>query len=77
MQGLFRYSPSTSLGVKVEARVARMSYGMKYSPTFVEGVHDERDRFWCPLNGEDRAAGQFQWFLEAVRKQEDHLVTHH
>ena len=69
MQGLFRYSPSNGLGVEVEARLARMSYGVKNSPTFVERVHDERDKYWCPVNEEYRAADQFEWFLEAVRKQ--------
>uniref|UniRef100_A0A0D2XA94 Heat shock 70 kDa protein 12B n=1 Tax=Fusarium oxysporum (strain Fo5176) TaxID=660025 RepID=A0A0D2XA94_FUSOF len=51
VQGLVRHNPSTNLGVDVETRVARMSYGIMYGSPFIEGYHNEADKTWS--HGED------------------------
>ncbi|KAI1065452.1 hypothetical protein LB507_000129 [Fusarium sp. FIESC RH6] len=64
VQGLFRHSPSASFGMSVEARVARMSYGVVYTTKFIEGKHDERDRGWNSRYQGYMAGNQIEWFLK-------------
>ncbi|CAJ0545661.1 Ff.00g091340.m01.CDS01 [Fusarium sp. VM40] len=64
VQGLLQHNPSSNLAVNVEARIARMSYGVGYSTPFVEGEHDVRDRLWDEQDHIFRANNQMQWFLK-------------
>ncbi|RYC84381.1 hypothetical protein BFJ63_vAg12749 [Fusarium oxysporum f. sp. narcissi] len=63
VQGLVRHNPSTNLGVDVETRVARMSYGIMYSSPFIEGYHNETDKTWSHVNQNYRVNRQMAWFL--------------
>ena len=49
---------------KVESRIARACYGLSYNSSWVEGVHDPRDKFWHPIEGCYRARDQMRWFLK-------------
>ncbi|SPJ83949.1 related to hsp70 protein [Fusarium torulosum] len=64
VQGLLQHSPSSSLGVNVEARIARMSYGIIFSPRFVESEHDVRDKIWDWRDHMFKAKDQMEWFLK-------------
>ncbi|KAJ4131118.1 hypothetical protein NW768_006660 [Fusarium equiseti] len=77
VQGLFRHSPSASLGVNVEARVARMSYGISYCTKFIEGKHDERDKIWCFGEREFKARNQIEWFLKEGDDISEKRSVHH
>ncbi|KAF5575134.1 hypothetical protein FPANT_11463 [Fusarium pseudoanthophilum] len=78
VQGLVRHSPLAKLGVNVEARVARMSYGIKYRTRFIEGLHDEADKEWCYKHQHYRAQNQMEWFLiEGEDVSEKRSVGHH
>ncbi|KAF5589279.1 uncharacterized protein FSUBG_11191 [Fusarium subglutinans] len=63
VQGLVRHNPFANLGVEVEARVARMSYGIKYTTLFIEGHHKEADKTWSHVYQHYRAKNQIAWFL--------------
>lgn len=67
MQGLLRHDPSLSVGLNVEARVARMSYGVKYRTPFIAGKHRKVDKVWDDDEQEYQAHNQMQWFLKEVR----------
>ncbi|KAF4966771.1 hypothetical protein FSARC_5588 [Fusarium sarcochroum] len=64
IHGLTRQSLYPSIGIKIEARVARKSYGTDFDLPFVEGTHDERDRRWNEINQEYQATRQMHWFLK-------------
>lgn len=68
MQGLLKHNPSSGLGVVVEARVARMSYGVKYFTPFIAGKHKKKDKFWCGREKAHKANNQMDWFLKEVSK---------
>ncbi|KAK2937323.1 hypothetical protein FoTM2_000541 [Fusarium oxysporum f. sp. vasinfectum] len=61
VQGLVRHNPSANLGVDVETRVARMSYGIVYSSPFIEGYHNEADKTWSHVHQNYRANRQMAW----------------
>ncbi|KAI1268069.1 hypothetical protein F5Y18DRAFT_442467 [Xylariaceae sp. FL1019] len=50
--------------VRVQSRVARLSYGMTYHAHWDEAVHDLRDKFLCPTTGSWFARDQLQWFVK-------------
>ncbi|KAK1752574.1 hypothetical protein QBC47DRAFT_404895 [Echria macrotheca] len=50
--------------VKVQSRIARACYGIVYSTPWREGVHDPRDKYWCPIRGRYEANNQCSWFLK-------------
>lgn len=52
----------------VESRVARMSYGVRYSTPFLHGKHKKKDQYWCDKEKWLKADNQMQWFLEQVSK---------
>ncbi|KAF5713871.1 hypothetical protein FMUND_7702 [Fusarium mundagurra] len=64
VQGLVRHNPLANLGVEVETRVARMSYGIKCRTPFVEGHHNEADKLWSHVYQNYRAENQMAWFLK-------------
>ncbi|KAF4995123.1 hypothetical protein FDECE_12894 [Fusarium decemcellulare] len=63
VQGLTTLNMSPTLGVKVEERVARMSYGTDYATDFVPRVHRKEDRYWSETRQKYQAGGQMHWFL--------------
>ncbi|KAF4449449.1 hypothetical protein F53441_7311 [Fusarium austroafricanum] len=63
VQGLARHDPTSSLGMSVQARVARMSYGINSTTTFTPGVHAEQDKRWCVKKEAYQAYNQMVWFL--------------
>ncbi|KAJ3530223.1 hypothetical protein NM208_g9420 [Fusarium decemcellulare] len=63
VQGLTSHHLSPSIGVNVKARIARMSYGIKYTTRFDPKVHDIRDRHWSEDEQEFQAKNQMKWFL--------------
>ena len=50
----------------IASRVARMSYGVRYKCTFIEGIHDACDKVWDMKELEYKADNQMRWFLEEV-----------
>ncbi|KAI7771308.1 hypothetical protein ACKAV7_001283 [Fusarium commune] len=77
VQGLVQRNPSANLGVKVEARVARMSYGIMYGTPFIEGQHNEADKTWSHVYHGYRANRQIAWFLkEGEDVSEKRSVSH-
>ncbi|KHO00120.1 Heat shock protein Hsp70 [Metarhizium album ARSEF 1941] len=49
--------------VKVDTRVARMSYGVEISEPFNHEIHSYKDWFIDPCTLEQEAANQMQWFI--------------
>jgi ABC-type uncharacterized transport system ATPase subunit len=70
VQGLLQHNPSSGLGVNVEARIARMSYGINFQTPFVWGKHDVRDKVWDDREQQFKAQNQMEWFLKEVRVQQ-------
>ncbi|KAF4416404.1 hypothetical protein FACUT_12593 [Fusarium acutatum] len=64
VQGLLRHDASLSLGLNVEARVARMSYGIKYPIAFIAGKHKKVNKVWINDEQQHHADNQMQWFLK-------------
>ncbi|KAL6919654.1 hypothetical protein FSHL1_003633 [Fusarium sambucinum] len=64
VQGLLRHNPSSGLGVVVESRIARMSYGVMYRTPFVPGKHKKKDQVWCAMEQQWMANNQMEWFLQ-------------
>ncbi|KAF5626264.1 Hsp70 chaperone protein [Fusarium tjaetaba] len=60
VQGLLRHDPSLSVGLNVEARVARMSYGVKYSTPFIVGKHKKVDKYWDEDEQQHKAGSAVQ-----------------
>ncbi|RGP68404.1 hypothetical protein FSPOR_5283 [Fusarium sporotrichioides] len=77
VQGLLRHNPSSSLGVLVESRVARMSYGVGYRTSFIQGKHKTVDRVWCDKEKEWFANNQMKWFLEEGDDISEKRSLHH
>ncbi|KAH7197175.1 uncharacterized protein B0J16DRAFT_377627 [Fusarium flagelliforme] len=63
IQGLIQQGLTTTLGMTIASRVARMSYGVKYCTPFIEGRRDARDKFWDEKTLEYKADNQMEWFL--------------
>ncbi|KAF5693353.1 Hsp70 chaperone protein [Fusarium denticulatum] len=77
-KGLVRRDPFANLGVEVETRVARTSYGIKYTTPFMEGHHNEADKVWSHVHQNYRAENQMAWFLKERYGDSDgihHLCT--
>ncbi|KAF4478595.1 hypothetical protein FAGAP_12288 [Fusarium agapanthi] len=53
----------SSLGVRVDSRIARCSYGVCFTDTFVPNRHRVRDKVWSEERQEWRADNQMKWFL--------------
>ncbi|CVK84197.1 related to hsp70 protein [Fusarium mangiferae] len=68
VQGLVRHNPLANLGVEVETRVARMSYGIKIRAPFMEGHHNQADKVWSHVYQKYLADNQMAWFLKEVKK---------
>ncbi|KAL4730235.1 hypothetical protein ACLX1H_002268 [Fusarium chlamydosporum] len=77
VQGLLRHSPSSGLGVVVESRVARMSYGVCYRTPFLHGKHKKKDQVWCDKEKRSKAVNQMQWFLEQGQDISEKRSVHH
>jgi hypothetical protein len=54
------------VGLNVEARIARMSYGIKYGTPFIAGKHRKVDKAWDDNEQEYQARNQMVWFLKEV-----------
>ncbi|KAF4462383.1 hypothetical protein FALBO_10812 [Fusarium albosuccineum] len=63
VQGLTNHHLSPGIGVNVEARIARMSYGIKSQTQFDPEIHDIRDKVWSDSEQEFKAQNQMKWFL--------------
>ncbi|KAF7559162.1 hypothetical protein G7046_g4998 [Stylonectria norvegica] len=63
VQGLTKHDLSARLGIKVEARISRLSYGIEYQTPWVQGKHLEIDREWDQLEQAWFATDQMEWFL--------------
>ncbi|KAF5663106.1 Hsp70 chaperone protein [Fusarium heterosporum] len=77
VQGLIHYDPAYSLGVNVETRIARMSYGIRYRTPFVEGEHKLYDKVWEPKEQVFKAKNQMQWFLKEGDDISEKRSVHH
>jgi hypothetical protein len=66
VQGLTQAKLSRKLGVVVESRIARMSYGIKFSTDFIPGVHLMCEKEWDSDEHKYYAVGQMKWFLSKV-----------
>ncbi|UPK98618.1 hypothetical protein LCI18_009553 [Fusarium solani-melongenae] len=73
VRGLTTYNLSPNLGVKIQSRIARMSYGTKYHTRFISGLHDLQDKYWDECHHEYRAKDQMFWYL---REGEDISSKH-
>ncbi|KAM0424774.1 hypothetical protein ACHAPT_010084 [Fusarium lateritium] len=58
------------LGIKVESRIARMSYGITYWEPYNEHLHRRDDMVWSESNYKYMARNQMIWFLK-----EGHDIT--
>ncbi|KAI0401998.1 hypothetical protein F4802DRAFT_618248 [Xylaria palmicola] len=54
--------------VKVQSRVARMSYGWKFWTEFNPNCHDLRDKVWDRVRGKWMASNQIEW---AIKRGQD------
>ncbi|TVY70460.1 Heat shock 70 kDa protein 12B [Fusarium oxysporum f. sp. cubense] len=52
-----------SLGVRIDSRIARCSYGVCFTDAFVPNRHRVRDKVWSEERQEWRADNQMKWFL--------------
>ncbi|KAL6358276.1 hypothetical protein LRP88_08459 [Fusarium phalaenopsidis] len=71
VHGLSRHNVCPQLGIKVEARIARMSYGVSCHDKFDRSKHREEDKVWAEDRYEYRADNQIRWFL----KEGDDVTT--
>ncbi|KAI8719009.1 hypothetical protein NCS52_00681200 [Fusarium sp. LHS14.1] len=55
---------SADISVKVEARIARMSYGICHSSSFDDLKHLQTDKYWCVQERKYLAKNQMTWFLK-------------
>ncbi|KAI0547884.1 hypothetical protein F4679DRAFT_597111 [Xylaria curta] len=58
----------TEHAIKVNTRIARLSYGWKFDATFDPKVHDVRDKTWNDVQGIWRAKNQMEW---AIKRGQD------
>ncbi|RGP77335.1 hypothetical protein FLONG3_4570 [Fusarium longipes] len=77
LEGLSRNNLSAGLGIVVESRVARMSYGIKHSEPFVPGKHKNVDKVWCDKENQWMAQNQMQWFLREGEDVSEKRSVHH
>ncbi|CZR34230.1 uncharacterized protein FPRO_01385 [Fusarium proliferatum ET1] len=77
VQGLLRHDPSLSVGLNVEARIARMSYGIKYRTPFIAGKHKKVDKVWVNDEQQHKAENQMQWFLKEGESISEKNPVHH
>lgn len=63
---LSKQNLSAQLGVRVEARIARMSYGILYREFFDASKHLEADKIWSEEEHKYMADNQMKWFLKEV-----------
>ncbi|KAF0639372.1 hypothetical protein FPSE5266_11624 [Fusarium pseudograminearum] len=77
VRGLLRHNPSSGLGMVVESRIARMSYGIRHRSRFVHGKHKKRDRVWCSKENSWKAGNQMQWFLTEGDDISEKRPVHH
>ncbi|WZH40085.1 mitochondrial-type heat shock 70 [Fusarium acuminatum] len=71
VHGITSYGLSTTVGVRVGARIARRSYGVCFNTKFNPEIHDISDRFWANDQQEWLAKEQMKWFL----KEGDNMMT--
>ncbi|KAH7273994.1 hypothetical protein B0J15DRAFT_567509 [Fusarium solani] len=55
---------SADSSVKVEARIARMSYGISHNSPFDDLKHLQTDKYWCDKERKYKARNQMTWFLK-------------
>ncbi|EEU48642.1 uncharacterized protein NECHADRAFT_90172 [Fusarium vanettenii 77-13-4] len=55
---------SADISVKVEARIARMSYGICHNSSFDDLKHLQTDKYWCDKERKYLAKNQMTWFLK-------------
>ncbi|KAF5001283.1 hypothetical protein FGRMN_1128 [Fusarium graminum] len=77
VQGLIHRDPTSGLGMNVEARIARMSYGVLYWTPFVHGKHDLRDKVWDAQEQKFKATNQMEWFLKEGDDISEKRSVHH
>ncbi|EWG37123.1 hypothetical protein FVEG_00874 [Fusarium verticillioides 7600] len=53
----------SSLGARIDSRIARCSYGVCFTDTFVPKRHRVCDKVWSEERQEYRAENQMKWFL--------------
>jgi hypothetical protein len=58
---------------KVEARIARASYGIRVRRYWVDGEFKEEDKVWVPREGIYRADNQMDWYLKKVSPRSNKL----
>ncbi|KAH7162943.1 hypothetical protein B0J13DRAFT_634141 [Dactylonectria estremocensis] len=63
IHGLTQGNLSPNLQVKVEARVARFSYGFSASVPWIRGRYPSCDKYWCEKEYQHNAKDQMEWFL--------------
>ncbi|KAM0564412.1 hypothetical protein ACHAPJ_000625 [Fusarium lateritium] len=63
VHGVTRYNLSPSLGVRVDTRVARRSYGVQFQCKFDPIKHLRRHKVWSEKEQEWKASDQMAWFL--------------
>ncbi|KAI8684417.1 hypothetical protein NCS57_00107800 [Fusarium keratoplasticum] len=61
---LSKQNLSVDIGVRVEARIARMSYGVTNSSPFDDFKHLQTDKYWCEMEQRYKAHNQMTWFLK-------------
>ncbi|CAM1506717.1 Fc.00g063580.m01.CDS01 [Cosmosporella sp. VM-42] len=71
VRGLTEHDLAQDLGVKIEARIARISYGIDYQTPWVPGKHLECDKVWREAQYKYMATRQMNWFL----KQDEDMTT--
>jgi hypothetical protein len=47
--------------------ISKYSYGIAYSAVFDAKIHSIEDKYFCPIELVDKAAGQLRWYLKRVR----------
>jgi hypothetical protein len=68
---------SADSSVKVEARIARMSYGISHNSPFDDLKHLQTDKYWCYKERKYKARNQMTWFLKEVTDKTRHDRTSH
>ncbi|KAF4975290.1 hypothetical protein FZEAL_7903 [Fusarium zealandicum] len=71
VQGLASRYLAPGLGVNITARMARMSYGVRFQTVFDPKLHQLCDKEWCEKQQEFMARNQMDWFL----KEGDDMIT--
>ncbi|RSL67500.1 hypothetical protein CEP54_003231 [Fusarium duplospermum] len=61
---LSKQNLSVDIGVRVEARIARMSYGVAHTSLFDDFKHLQTDKYWSGKEQMYKARNQMKWFLK-------------